>query len=60
MTESPSTVRAFAPATVSNVGCGFDVFGFAVEGLGDVVEARKRSAPGVEILDVTGDGGVLP
>ncbi|HVN57746.1 MAG TPA: homoserine kinase [Bacteroidales bacterium] len=33
-------VRAFAPATVANVGLGFDFMGFAVEGAGDRVEMR--------------------
>lgn len=54
------SVRAFAPATVSNVGCGFDVLGFAVEAPGDEVVAERRAAPGVELLEVTGDGGRLP
>jgi homoserine kinase len=31
------SVTAFAPATVANVGCGFDIMGFAVEGIGDKV-----------------------
>lgn len=53
-------VRAFAPASVSNVGCGFDVFGFAVAGLGDVVAARRREGPGVAVVEITGDGGRLP
>jgi homoserine kinase len=47
-------VRAFAPASVSNVGCGFDVFGFAVAGPGDVVEARRREEPGVVVAAITG------
>jgi homoserine kinase len=51
---------AFAPGTVSNVGCGFDVLGFALEQPGDVVVAIPREQPGVEILDVTGDNGRLP
>ncbi len=55
-----SSVRAFAPATVSNVACGFDILGFAIEAPGDEVVARPRSAPGVELLEVTGDGGRLP
>ncbi len=59
MRENP-TCRAFAPATVSNVACGFDVLGFAVEEPGDVVEARTRDEPGVELLEITGDGGRLP
>lgn len=51
---------AFAPATVSNVGCGFDVLGFALEQPGDVVVACPHECPGVEILDIVGDGGRLP
>lgn len=31
------TVRVFAPATVANIGCGFDAMGFAFEGAGDVI-----------------------
>ncbi len=31
-------VRAFAPATVANVGVGFDILGFAVSGLGEIAE----------------------
>ncbi len=53
-------VRAFAPATVGNLACGFDVFGLAVEAPGDVVGARHGSGPGVVISDVQGDGGRLP
>ncbi len=58
--DEPITVRAFAPATVSNVACGFDVLGFAVDGPGDVVVARERPEPGVELLEITGDDGRLP
>src|SRR5258706_7383023 len=53
------SVTAFAPATVSNVACGFDVLGFALEGPGDQVAARVREG-GVAIDDVTGDDGRLP
>jgi homoserine kinase len=54
-----TSVTAFAPATVSNVGCGFDVLGFALEAPGDEVVARFAPA-GVRIEDITGDGGRLP
>lgn len=54
-----SPVRVFAPASVSNLGPGFDVLGLAVERPGDVVEAECSSGPGLEILEVTGDGGQL-
>lgn len=34
------SVTAFAPATVANVACGFDLLGFALEAPGDEVTAR--------------------
>lgn len=53
-------VSIFAPATVANVGPGFDVFGFALEGAGDTVDLRKSPSPGVRITSISGDGGRLP
>lgn len=54
------TVRVFAPATVANVACGFDIFGFALEAPGDEVHATLSEIPGVRITEITGDGGLLP
>ena len=54
-----SRVRVFAPASVSNLGPGFDVLGLAIERPGDLVEAECRDSPGIEIVEVTGDGGQL-
>jgi homoserine kinase len=56
------SVTAFAPATVSNVACGFDVLGFALEAPGDQVTARfdGRSASPLTIDDILGDEGRLP
>lgn len=56
----PIRAAAFAPASVSNVACGFDVLGHAVTGLGDLVVAEARAQPGVTIIDMTGDDGRLP
>ncbi|MFQ5349537.1 MAG: homoserine kinase [Thermoanaerobaculia bacterium] len=53
-------VRAAAPASVSNVCCGFDLLGFAIAGWQDVVEARRSPEPGVRLLEVSGDDGRLP
>lgn len=53
-------IKVFAPATVANVGCGFDIFGFAVEQPGDIVEVRRRNEPGLSIEAIHGDGGRLP
>jgi homoserine kinase len=52
-------IRVFAPATVANLGPGFDVLGLALSRPGDELEAELRDEPGVEIVEVTGDGGVL-
>lgn len=60
MRESGRRARAFAPATVSNVGCGFDIFGFAVDGPGDRVTATRVERPGIALVDIEGDGGALP
>jgi homoserine kinase len=54
------SVTAFAPATVSNVACGFDVLGFALAAPGDEVSARFVADGGVRIDDITGDHGRLP
>ncbi|WP_025764669.1 homoserine kinase [Dyadobacter tibetensis] len=53
-------IKAYAPATVANVACGFDIFGFAIEEPGDVVEIRRREEPGLVIADIHGDEGRLP
>jgi homoserine kinase len=53
------SVTAFAPATVSNVGCGFDALGFAIDGPGDEVTVRFRE-DGIAIDDIAGDDGRLP
>ena len=53
-------IAAYAPATVSNVACGFDVLGFALDEPGDIVEASPRDEPGVGIAAIYGDGGRLP
>ncbi len=60
MPDKMKTVNAFAPATVANVSCGFDVFGFAVEQPGDEVSLTLTKTPGVIIKKIEGDGGRLP
>jgi homoserine kinase len=43
---------AFAPASIGNVGVGFDMLGLAIAGAGDRVTVRRSAAPGVALLDV--------
>ena len=52
-------VRVYAPATLSNLGPGFDVLGLAMEEPGDYVDAAWSEVPGIEIAAVDGDAGTL-
>jgi homoserine kinase len=54
------SIKVFAPATIANVVCGYDILGLAVDAPGDEVIMRKRSEPGVIITKITGDDGRLP
>ncbi len=47
-------IHVFAPATVANVACGYDVLGFALEGLGDELIIRKTDTPGLVISEIRG------
>jgi len=58
--ESMTAVTAFAPASISNVCCGFDVLGAALTEPGDRVTVRRTEKPGVHLVSVTGDDGRLP
>lgn len=60
MHDNMKTIRAYAPATVANVSCGFDVFGFAVEEPGDEVILTLTPEPGVRMKKIEGDNGRLP
>lgn len=53
-------VHVFAPATVANMICGFDVLGFALDEPGDEVILRRVDKPGVHLVNITGDDGRLP
>jgi homoserine kinase len=55
-----NSIQVFAPATVANVICGFDVLGFAVNKPGDEVIMRVNDKPGITISKITGDNGRLP
>ncbi|OQW95973.1 MAG: homoserine kinase [Verrucomicrobia bacterium A1] len=44
-------IQVFSPATIGNIGPGFDVLGMAVKGLGDTVYAR-RIRSGIRIAEV--------
>ena len=37
-----SEVKIFAPASVANVSCGFDVLGFCLEPVGDLIHVKMN------------------
>lgn len=48
-------VSAFAPASVGNIGVGFDLLGHAVDGPRDIATVRRIDAPAVRIDSIDGD-----
>lgn len=54
------SIKVFAPATVANVVCGFDILGFAVDEPGDELIMEITNKPGVNIVSIEGDEGKLP
>jgi len=46
-------VKVFAPATIANVGCGFDVLGLALHEPGDVVEVKLNDKKILQIENCT-------
>jgi homoserine kinase len=51
---------AFSPASVGNVGVGFDILGHVIEGPGDTVTVRRIDAPEVRIAAIRGTTVDLP
>ena len=47
-------IKVFSPASVSNICCGFDVLGFAMQGLGDIITLSKTHKKGVFIKNISG------
>jgi homoserine kinase len=53
-----TSAEAFAPASMGNVGVGFDILGLAFQGLGDKVLVERRDEPGAIILSVEGSNDI--
>ncbi|MEO9485419.1 MAG: homoserine kinase [Ekhidna sp.] len=47
-------IKVFAPASIANVGCGYDTFGFAVDSIGEELELSKRTDSKLVIAQVEG------
>jgi homoserine kinase len=50
-----SHARAFAPASVGNIGVGFDLLGHSIDGPRDVATVRRIKTPEVRIAAIRGD-----
>lgn len=53
--HASDTARAFAPASVGNIGVGFDLLGHAIDGPRDIAIVRRIDAPEVRIDAIRGD-----
>ena len=46
-------VKVFAPASIANMGCGFDVMGFTLDEEGDILEMTASEGDGISITNLT-------
>jgi homoserine kinase len=58
--KNSESIKVSASATVSNVGCGFDVMGFATDIASDEVVVKFTNKKGIIISKISGDSGRLP
>jgi homoserine kinase len=55
------SVTAFAPASVANVGCGFDIMGFAITNAGDKVTVTRQEESRNSNINMCGRyAGLIP
>ncbi|MFP4622104.1 MAG: homoserine kinase [Bacteroidales bacterium] len=51
-------IKVFAPASVSNMGSGFDIIGFSIENVGDTVTLYRNGSSAIRITEITGYEGI--
>lgn len=47
-------VRVFAPASIANMGCGFDIIGLALDEVGDIIEITMSEGDSLSITNISG------
>ena len=47
-------IKIFAPATVANVSCGFDILGLCLDSVGDEMVIRRTNEKGIKITKIVG------
>lgn len=53
------SIKVFAPASVANVSCGFDILGFPIKNIGDELEVKFNDSGKINITDIKGFAGNL-
>ncbi|MCL4144833.1 UNVERIFIED_CONTAM: hypothetical protein GTU68_042391 [Idotea baltica] len=57
LSDNVNLAKAFAPATSANFAVGYDLLGFSLKGVGDIVELRKRKDSSLVIKSIAGVTG---
>ena len=55
-----SGIKVFAPASIANVACGYDILGFALDSPGDEIIGRLSDKPGLRIIRISGIKHKIP
>ena len=53
-----SGIKVFAPASVANVGVGYDILGFPIESIGDEAIVKKGNKKGLHITAIHNNKGL--
>lgn len=48
------SINVFAPASVANLSCGFDILGLCLEGMGDHFHVKKTAQKGIRFAAIIG------
>ena len=48
-------IEVFAPATIANISCGFDVMGCCLDAIGDTMILKKTKEQGIQISKIHGE-----
>ena len=48
------SIRVFAPASIANMGCGFDTMGMAMDAVGDILTVSVGEGTGLRIKNASG------
>ena len=47
-------IKVFAPASIANLSCGYDILGVCLDKIGDEITVRKTKKKGITIKKVSG------